>query len=184
MAGNQPISFNNTSATWNVYRYFLFYHLGSRMIQKDCHNWSRNDRLTALESQTMTFISFDVGAKLAVVTKVTIRIWPLLTSGCSSWWPLLRSFTYYHFCYCFSWFLLYSESFKFTGKPFTRPWCIYNETLQTVLMYNENENVHFILIFPYKFWKKSNSFYHECFDFAFYFDLLDYIQILFLYVYI
>ncbi len=42
---------------------FLVYHLGSRMYQKDCRNWSRKDRLTALESQTMTFKSFDVGAK-------------------------------------------------------------------------------------------------------------------------
>ncbi len=43
--------------------YFLFYRLGSRMDQKDCRNWSRKDRLTALESQTMMFNSFDVGAK-------------------------------------------------------------------------------------------------------------------------
>ncbi len=63
MAGNQPISFSNTSATWNMYTYFMFYHLGSRMDQKDCRNWSRKDRLTALESQTVTFKSFDVGAK-------------------------------------------------------------------------------------------------------------------------
>ncbi len=63
MAGNQAISFSNTSATWNMSTYFLFYHLGSRMDQKDCCNWSRKDRLTALESQTMTFKSFDVGAK-------------------------------------------------------------------------------------------------------------------------
>ncbi len=33
------------------------------MVQKDCHNWSRKDCLTALESQTMTFKSLDVGAK-------------------------------------------------------------------------------------------------------------------------
>ncbi len=33
------------------------------MDQKDCRNWSRKDRLTALESQTMTFKSFDVGSK-------------------------------------------------------------------------------------------------------------------------
>ncbi len=45
--------------------YFLFYHLGprSRLDQKDGHNWSRIDHLTALESQTMTFKSFDVDAK-------------------------------------------------------------------------------------------------------------------------
>ncbi len=47
-----------------MYTYFLFYRLGSRMEQKDCrNNWSRKDRLTALESQTMMFNSFDVGAK-------------------------------------------------------------------------------------------------------------------------
>ncbi len=65
MVGNQPISFCNTSATWNMSTYFLFYCLGLRMDQKDCRNWSRKDRLTALESQTMTFKSFDVGAKVA-----------------------------------------------------------------------------------------------------------------------
>ncbi len=43
--------------------YFLFYRLGLRMDQKDCSNWSRKDRLTALESQTMMFKSFDVDAK-------------------------------------------------------------------------------------------------------------------------
>ncbi len=43
--------------------YFLFYRLWLRMEQNDCRNWSRKDRLTALESQTMTFKSFGVGAK-------------------------------------------------------------------------------------------------------------------------
>ncbi len=43
--------------------YFLFYRLVLRMDQKYCRNWSRKDRLTALESQTMTFKSFDVDAK-------------------------------------------------------------------------------------------------------------------------
>ncbi len=38
-----------------------FIILGLRLDQKDCRNWSRKDRLTALESQTMTFKSFDVG---------------------------------------------------------------------------------------------------------------------------
>ncbi len=64
MAGNQPISFGNTSSTWNMYMYFLFYRLGSRMDQKDCPNWSRKDRLTALESQIITFKLFHVGAKV------------------------------------------------------------------------------------------------------------------------
>ncbi len=46
-----------------MHTYFLFYCLGLRMDQKDCCNWSKKDRLTALESQTMTFKSFDVDAK-------------------------------------------------------------------------------------------------------------------------
>ncbi len=65
MAGNQPISFGNTSATWNMHTYFLFYRLGSRLDQTDCRNWGRKDRLTALKSQTMTFKSSDVGVKAA-----------------------------------------------------------------------------------------------------------------------
>ncbi len=52
-----------------MYKYFLFFRLGSRMIQKDCRNWSRKDRLTALESQTMTFKLFDMGAKAACCHK-------------------------------------------------------------------------------------------------------------------
>ncbi len=63
MDGNQPISFGNTSATWNMHTYFLFYHLGSRLDQKDCCNWGRKDRLTALKSQTMTFKLSDAGEK-------------------------------------------------------------------------------------------------------------------------
>ncbi len=63
MAVNQPISFGNTSATWNMHTYFLFYHFGSRLDEKDCCNWGRKDRLTALKSQTMTFKSSDVGEK-------------------------------------------------------------------------------------------------------------------------
>ncbi len=38
-------------------------------------NWSRKDRLTALESQTMTFKLFNVDTKLSVVTKV--KFWRL-----------------------------------------------------------------------------------------------------------
>ncbi len=46
-----------------MYTYFLFYRLGLRMDQNDCRNWSRKDHLTASESQTMMFKSFDLGAK-------------------------------------------------------------------------------------------------------------------------
>ncbi len=36
---------------------------------EDGRNWSRKDRLTALESQIMTFKSFDVGAKVVCCHK-------------------------------------------------------------------------------------------------------------------
>ncbi len=42
---------------------FLFLSFGSKLDQKDCRNWSRKDRLTALKSQTMTFKSSDVCEK-------------------------------------------------------------------------------------------------------------------------
>ncbi len=48
-----------------MHTYFLFYRLGVE-DQKYGRNWSRKDRLTlltALESQRMTFKSFDVGEK-------------------------------------------------------------------------------------------------------------------------
>ncbi len=71
---NQPIIFGNILATWNMYMYFLFYRLESRMDQKDCPNWSRKDRLTALESQTITFKSFDVGAKAVCCHKSEVLV--------------------------------------------------------------------------------------------------------------
>ncbi len=41
-----------------------FIVLGLNLDQKDCRNWSRKDRLTPLELQTMTLKSFDVGEKV------------------------------------------------------------------------------------------------------------------------
>ncbi len=42
---------------------FLVLSFGVEDDPKRLRNWSRTDRLTALELQTMTFKSFDVGVK-------------------------------------------------------------------------------------------------------------------------
>ncbi len=57
---------------------FFVLSFGVEDGQKDCRNWSRKDRLTALESQTMTFKSFDVGAKAVRCHKsevLAVRCW-------------------------------------------------------------------------------------------------------------
>ncbi len=66
-----------------MHTYFLFYRLGLRLDKKDCRNWSRKDRLTALKSQTMT----DAGEKAVrchkseVLAAFTVGFFVMATSN-------------------------------------------------------------------------------------------------------
>ncbi len=68
---------------------FLFLSFGVEDASTGCSNWSRKDRLTALESQTMTFKSFDVVAKAGrchkseVLAAFTVSFFVMATSNCT-----------------------------------------------------------------------------------------------------